>query len=151
VSNQLPPQAWPPHPGPVRISAALAILVAPYEVRDPWQEALHHDGGTQMRHLKTLMLSRSYFDRVPDQSLVTAGTGRATRSESGSWAMVYLPEGGSVDVDASALASRSPQVTWFNPRTGESQPGQDATGGSYTAPDNADWVIVLDVDEDPTQ
>jgi hypothetical protein len=104
-----------------------------------------------MRHLKTLMLSRSYFDRVPDQSLVTSGTGRATRSESGSWAMVYLPEGGSVGVDTSALASRSPQVTWFNPRTGESQRGHGSAGGSYTAPDNEDWVLVLDVEEDPTQ
>ena len=117
---------------------------APYEVRDPWQEAIHHEGATQMQHLRTLMLSRSYFDRVPDQSLITSGTGRATRSESGSWAMVYLPEGGSVGVDTSVLASSSPQVTWFNPRTGESQAGQGSGGGGYTAPDDEDWVLVLD-------
>jgi hypothetical protein len=117
---------------------------APYEVRDPWQEAIHHEGATQMQHLKTLMLARSYFDRVPDQSLVTSGTGRATRSESGTWAMVYLPEGGSVGIDTAALANNPPQVTWFNPRTGGSQAGEASTGGSYTAPDEDDWVLVLD-------
>jgi Protein of unknown function (DUF4038)/Putative collagen-binding domain of a collagenase len=117
---------------------------APYEVRDPWYEAINHEGATQMKHLKTLMLSRSYFDRVPDQSLITSGTGRATRSESGSWAMVYLPDGGSVGIDTSALASTSPQVTWFDPRTGESHAGEAATGAAYTAPDENDWVLLLD-------
>jgi uncharacterized protein DUF4038/collagenase-like protein with putative collagen-binding domain len=117
---------------------------APYEVRDPWPVAIRHEGATQMHHLKDLMLSRSYFDRVPDQSLITSGTGRATRSESGSWAMIYLPEGGTVGVDTSMWGGASLQVTWFNPRTGEAQPGQAATGGSYTAPDDEDWVLVLD-------
>ena len=116
---------------------------APYEVRDPWYDAIHHEGATQMQHLKSLMLSRSYFDRVPDQSLITSGTGRATRSESGSWAMIYLPEGGTVGVDTSQLAGTTFEVTWFNPRTGESAPG-DGTGDSFTAPDDEDWVLVLD-------
>ncbi|MHA6625484.1 glycoside hydrolase family 140 protein [Pseudonocardia sichuanensis] len=117
---------------------------APYEVRDAWQEAIRHEGATQMRHLKDLLLSRSFLDRIPDQSLITSGAGRATRSESGSWAMVYLPEGGSVDVDTSVLASSSPQATWFDPRTGESWAGEAAGAGSYTAPDEQDWVLVLD-------
>jgi lysophospholipase L1-like esterase len=118
---------------------------APYEVRDPWQEAIRHEGATQMQHLKSLMLSRSYFDRVPDQSLVTSGTGRATRSASGSWAMVYLPDGGTVGVDTSRLAGAAPEVTWFNPRTGESQAHSQAGGDdSFTAPDEQDWVLILD-------
>ncbi|MGH3588937.1 MAG: DUF4038 domain-containing protein, partial [Pseudonocardia sp.] len=84
---------------------------APYEVRDPWYDAIHHEGATQMHLLKELVLARSYFDRVPDQSLITSGTGRATRSESGTWAMIYLPEGGPVGVDTSALAAPAPAVT----------------------------------------
>lgn len=117
---------------------------APYEVRDPWQEAIRHEGATQMQHLRTLMLSRSYFDRIPDQSLLTSGTGRATRSTSGSWAMVYLPEGGTVEVDTSRLASSRPEVTWFDPRTGGSQEGEAGRGGTFTAPDDQDWVLILD-------
>jgi hypothetical protein len=120
---------------------------APYEVRDPWYEAINHEGATQMRYLKELMLSRSYFDRVPDQNLVTSGRGRATRSASGSWAMVYLPEGGTVGVDTAKLASAAFDVTWFNPRTGESEPGDAGTGEEFTAPDDEDWVLVLDAAE----
>ncbi len=116
---------------------------APYEVRDPWYEALHHEGAGQMQHLKRLMLSRSFFDRIPDQSFVTAGDGRATRAESGEWAMVYLHHGGPVGVDTSKLAGDTLAVTWFNPRTGESHPGE-GTGASFEAPDDEDWVLILD-------
>ncbi|WP_343986604.1 DUF4038 domain-containing protein [Pseudonocardia aurantiaca] len=116
---------------------------APYEVRDAWYEALQHEGARQMRYLKELMLSRSYFDRIPDQGFVTSGDGRATRSESGTWAMVYLHHGGSTEVDLSALAGPVRAVTWFNPRTGESMPGS-GTGPEFTAPDDDDWVLVLD-------
>jgi hypothetical protein len=117
---------------------------APYEIRDPWYDAINHEGATQIRHLRSLILSRSYFDRVPDQDLVTSGTGRATRSESGSWAMVYLPEGGSVGLDPSRLAGTPLEVTWFDPRTGESQPGAVPDGETFTAPDDRDWVLLVD-------
>jgi hypothetical protein len=116
---------------------------APYEVRDAWRHALHHEGAGQMQHLKNLMLSRSFFDRIPDQSFVAAGDGRATRAESGEWAMVYLPEGGSVGVDTAKLAGTRLAVTWFNPRTGESHPGE-GTGTAFEAPDDNDWVLILD-------
>jgi hypothetical protein len=116
---------------------------APYEVRDAWHHALQHEGAHQMKYLKALMLSRSFFDRIPDQSFVTSGDGRATRSESGSWAMVYLHRGGTVEVDLSALAGPVTRVTWFNPRTGESHHGS-GPGPEFTAPDSEDWVLVLD-------
>jgi hypothetical protein len=118
-------------------------MEAPYEVRDAWHHALHHEGAGQMQHLKRLMLSRSFFDRIPDQSFVTAGDGRATRAASGEWAMVYLHRGGSVSVDTSKLAGSTLAVTWFNPRTGESHPGE-GTGSAFEAPDDEDWVLILD-------
>jgi hypothetical protein len=34
-------------------------------------------------------------------------------------------------------------VTWFNPRTGESHPGEGA-GSAFEAPDDEDWVLILD-------
>jgi hypothetical protein len=116
---------------------------APYEVRDAWHHALHHEGAWQMQHLKRLMLSRSFFDRIPDQSFVTAGRARATRAASGEWAMVYLPDGGSVSVDTAKLAGTTLAVTWFDPRTGESHPGE-GTGSAFEAPDDQDWVLILD-------
>jgi hypothetical protein len=57
--------------------------------------------------------------------------------------MVYLHHGGSVGVDTSKLAGDTLAVTWFNPRTGESHPGE-GTGASFEAPDDEDWVLILD-------
>ena len=53
-------------------------------------------------------------------------------------------------MDTSKLAGSTLAVTWFNPRTGESHPGEGA-GSAFDAPDDEDWVLVLDVEEDPTQ
>src|SRR3546814_11736535 len=35
-----------------------------------WEEALDAHAASQLRHLKRLMLSRPYFARVPEQSLI---------------------------------------------------------------------------------
>jgi hypothetical protein len=111
--------------------------------RGSWMEAINHEGAVHMGHLRTLMTSKTgadYFDRVPDQTLVTSGTAFATRSSSGSYAFIYLPEGGSVGVDTSQLTATG--ASWFDPRTGQSQP---ATGsGTYAAPTADDWVLVIE-------
>ena len=59
-------------------------------------------------------------------------------------ALVYLPEGGSVGIDTSRPAGTPLEVTWFDPRTGESQPGDNPDGVTFTAPDDRDWVLVVD-------
>ena len=43
----------------------------------PWQQALDLPGATQMKYLRSLMESRAYFNRVPDQSVVTSSTRRS--------------------------------------------------------------------------
>jgi hypothetical protein len=35
-----------------------------------WQEGLKAPGAGQMQYLEKLMLGRSYFDRIPDQSMI---------------------------------------------------------------------------------
>ena len=45
-----------------------------------WQEELNAPGAGQMQHLKSLMLSKSYFDRVPDQALVVDNGEKYERS-----------------------------------------------------------------------
>ena len=59
---------------------------------------------------------------------------------------VYLPYGGSEEVDLSSSEIVLEQ-TWFNPRTGEITEGGSIQGGqvrSFTAPDERDWVLLLD-------
>jgi hypothetical protein len=120
-----------------------------------WPEALNAPGAMQMQHLKKLMLSRSYFDRVPDQTLVTPETQGerydyvvATRGND--YAMFYTYTGKSFSVDLSKMAE-SVSASWYDPRTGASTiigdfktneplpfnpPGEPANGN--------DWVLVVD-------
>jgi hypothetical protein len=40
-----------------------------------WVTGLHRPGGRKMQFLKNLMLSRPYFSRIPDQSLIAGDAG----------------------------------------------------------------------------
>jgi hypothetical protein len=123
----------------------------------PWQKAILQEGAGQMQHVKSLMLSRPFFSRIPDQSLIVGDAGQgeshigATRDRTGSYAMVFLPQGQPVIVDLSKLAGSHAVAWWFDPRTGTAEriEGSFATTGArlFTAPTSGartDWVLVID-------
>ena len=109
-----------------------------------------------MRHLRSLIESRPFLTRVPDQSIIVSdqGSGRgrvqATRSSDGSYAFVYAPLGGTVTVDMSKISGAEATAWWFDPRTGEATAiGHFPCSGAreFTAPSEGlgeDWVLVLD-------
>lgn len=121
----------------------------------PWRTAAHAEAAGQMKHLKNLMLSRPYYSRIPDQSLIKSPVGTtykdmiiATRDERGTYAMIYLPENKPVSVDLSKLSNGAKKVWWFDVRTGTATPGKDVKGGgikSFAPPrEQKDWVLVID-------
>jgi hypothetical protein len=124
--------------------------------RGYWKDALQAPGGVQMHHLRALIESRPFLTRIPDQSLIVgeAGEGlrhmQATRDESGSYAMVYVPTAGqTVTVDTSKLSGKRLKAWWYDPRTGKANQieGDFAVGGKleFTTPaEGPDWVLVLD-------
>jgi hypothetical protein len=124
--------------------------------RPAWEESLEAPGAGQMQHARRLIESRPFFDRIPDDALVVgdAGVGaahiNATRGADGSFAFVYLPRGGSVEVDLSTLSGPG-TAWWFDPRTGAATKTADHPGSGiqgYRAPSSGiddDWVLVLDV------
>lgn len=122
-----------------------------------WREALERPAAAQMQHLKALMLSRPYFTRIPDQSLIAgdAGEGTAhisgTRDQQGDYAMIYLPHGQTVAVDFSKLSGSRMMAWWYDPRTGAATRVRNEiprTGvRTFTPPTSGpenDWVLVLD-------
>lgn len=125
-------------------------------VRRSWREALSLPGATQMRHAKNLLLSRPFFDRVPDPSLLVseAGTGTeyvaATRASDGGYAFVYTASGRPVTVRLDRLSGDTINAAWYDPRTGASTPIGAFTGRAepeFIPPsrgDGSDWVLVLD-------
>ena len=123
--------------------------------RRDWREALDLPGSAQMQHAKNLMLSRPFFERVPDQSLILEGEKSpdftsATRDENGTYAFVYCAAGASVKVDGRRLEAAKLRAWWFDPRDGKSQNlGEFAVDEArvWTPPSSGrghDWVLVLD-------
>src|SRR5919197_598266 len=97
-----------------------------------------------MARLRTLIESRPYQIRVPDQSLIAA------RAEDGSYAFVYIPTGQPVAIDLSILSGSTVAAGWYDPREGTfSRLGElAATGARKFMPPSSgrghDWVLVLD-------
>ena len=125
--------------------------------RNHWRDALEASGAGQMRHLRSLIESRSFLNRVPDQSVIASAAGsgkdhvRATRASDGSYAMVYIPTGGEVTVEMSRISGPEVKASWFDPRTGEyTAIGDYSNSGTqvFDAPGATavgnDWVLVLD-------
>jgi len=121
-----------------------------------WYESLDLWGARDMQHVKNLMLSRPYLNRVPDQSIVVSEIGegdahvRATRDSQGSYAFIYSPLGQPVTVNLEKLSGEKVKAWWYDPRHGtanqidvfpkkgtrEFKPPIQGKGN--------DWVLVLD-------
>ncbi len=119
-----------------------------------WTEALDAPGATQMHHLKDLILSRPFLERVPDQALVVGNGTRyervaATRGRS--YAILYSYTGRPFRVQMGRISGKKVRAAWFDPRTGATTPiGTFANRGvrAFTPPGTPasgnDWALVLD-------
>jgi hypothetical protein len=118
--------------------------------RRPWREALELPAASQMQHLKRLVLSRPFLDRIPDQSLIVGDPGdgadhaQATRAADGAYAFVYFASRRSLRVDTAKLSGEALRAWWFDPRTGEASEAETASSPVFTPPGEGDWVLVLD-------
>ncbi|WP_309122816.1 glycoside hydrolase family 140 protein [Paenibacillus sp.] len=125
---------------------------ADYFIMD-WKQALLRPGAAQMRHVRTLMESRSAASRVPDPSLLAAnydGANRLAACRGDGYAFVYSPNGLPFRVRLGAISGERVVATWFDPRTGATVPaGESANEGELEARPpssgrNEDWVLMLD-------
>jgi hypothetical protein len=123
-----------------------------YGSKEHWEDALEAEGATQMRHLINLILSRPYFERVPDQSLVVNqkekyGYVAATRGNG--YAFLYTFSAQPFQVNMGKISGVNVKSSWMNPRTGDILEGGIIvnTGVHEFSPpvsgDN-DWVLILD-------
>ncbi|HEY6505373.1 MAG TPA: glycoside hydrolase family 140 protein [Chitinophagaceae bacterium] len=127
---------------------------ANYGVTSGWKETIKAEGATQMIHLKKLIYSRSYFDRVPAQDLVTDNGERyervaATRGKS--YAMFYVYNGRNFKVATEKLGFGLTDAYWFNPKDGSIQVVYKARLNDikgFNPPgekqDGNDWVLVIE-------
>ncbi len=119
-----------------------------------WQDSVNAPGAQQMHHLKELMLSRPFLERVPDQSLILGNGTRYDRvaaTRGASYAIAYSYTGKSFRVQMGKISGKQVRAEWFDPRTGQTQfIGTFANRGErlFTPPGTAapgnDWALVLD-------
>jgi hypothetical protein len=126
-----------------------------YGPNDEWNIALNAEGAKQMIHLKNLILSRSYFDRIPDQSVIAGTNGEkydhlvATRGND--YVMVYTYRGADLDINMGKITASKVKASWYDPRNGKSTTigDFDNKGVHHFDPpgekkDGNDWVLILD-------
>jgi hypothetical protein len=119
-------------------------------VAKTWREALSFPGSFQMKHLEGFFTSIAWWRLRPDPRLIVGPAGggdsarhiAASRSEEGDLAVVYLPAGGNVRLDASVLKAGL-KAEWFDPRTGSRSPVPGPPASEFRAPDSRDWVLLL--------
>lgn len=126
-----------------------------YGSDEVWTSAINAPGAAQMLYLKKLMLSRSYFDRVPDPTLIAGENGEkydrifATRGKD--YILVYTYTGRDFSLNMARIPGKKVKVSWFNPRNGVTTASAsiDNSGVAVFNPpgevaDGNDWVLILD-------
>jgi hypothetical protein len=128
---------------------------ANFGVQQAWYRALDDAGAGQMKYLKKLMLSKSYFDRVPDQSLIAGDEGerynRLLATRGPNYAFIYTYTGRKMEVNMGKIAGATVKASWYDPRNGDYKSiGTFSNKGTQSfdppqAPANGnDWVLVLE-------
>lgn len=117
----------------------------------PWQQALTMPAAEQMAHVAALFGSLDWTRLVPAPELLARQPGEedvqrtiaAARTAEGDLAVLYLPVGGEVSLRPGLLRAGL-DASWFDPRTGERRPAEQAAeGGRFVAPGTEDWLLVL--------
>lgn len=118
-------------------------------------EALDMPGAFHLQYLRRLVLSRPYFERVNDQSVVAGDEGerhdRILVSRGQGYLMAYAATGRSFQVQMGKISGETVNAWWYDPRTGSAHAiGQRSNRGAhrFDPPGEShkgnDWVLVLD-------
>ncbi|UEG52847.1 glycoside hydrolase family 140 protein [Mucilaginibacter daejeonensis] len=126
-----------------------------YGSKEYWYQSVNDPGAKQMVYIKELMLSRPYYERVPDQSLIAGKQGTrynyllATRGKN--YAFIYTYTGRNISVNTAKLPGIKIKASWFDPRTGKITAGitqAKARVLNFNPPGEPkkgnDWVLILD-------
>lgn len=120
-----------------------------------WKDALHRNGAKQVGYAKKLIESRTFFDRIPDQSIIVdnyEGANYIAATRVNDYAFIYCPYGLRFKVKMGVISGQIVKANWYDPRIGEMiNIGIFENHGIMefippTAGRGCDWVLVLDGD-----
>jgi hypothetical protein len=125
-----------------------------YGAKEFWNDAINAPGASEMKHLKNLMLSKPFFERIPDQSLIAYNGEKydflaATKGKN--YALIYTFNGRNMEINTGKIEGEKISAQWVNPRNGNyTKIGTFKNIGilSFDPPgeikDGNDWVLVLE-------
>lgn len=128
---------------------------SPYGAAKTWDRAIDDPGAGQMRHLKSLILSRPVFERVNDQTLIAGVNGeryeRVLAARGLGYLFAYSYTGRPFEVRMGVISGKQVLAWWYNPRDGLAKAiGRLPNKGirRFQPPgvpgEGNDWVLVLD-------
>jgi hypothetical protein len=122
--------------------------------RQHWKKGLNAEAATQMKHLKKLMESYSFFDRVPAQELVIDNGvkyDRVVATRGKNFAMFYVCNGKGFKIDFTKLNFVPKRTSWFNPRNGQKKTINTSHFNTLSTfyplgkiKNEYDWVLILE-------
>ena len=125
-----------------------------FHVRDFWYDAIDAPGAQYLIHLKRLMLSRPYLERIPAPDLLAVQGEKYDRiqaTQGNDYAFLYTANGRNIGVRMGKISGKRVKAWWYDPRTGaRTQIGAFRNTGTRTfdPPGETeignDWVLVLD-------
>jgi hypothetical protein len=114
-----------------------------------WREGLDTPGIRNLTVMKDFFEALPWWELRPAQGLLAVQPGAdepkrfiaVAATDDGRAVVAYLPEGGAIRLQG---LRRPLQARWFDPRDGTyAQAGQVEAEAALTAPDEQDWVLVL--------
>ena len=125
-----------------------------YGARNYWFEAIDDPGSFQMQHVARLMLSRPFFERVYDSTLVvdqSRGYDFIPATRGRSYLFAYTYTGRAFTVALGRISGKTIRACWYDPRTGASQTiGIFENVGTHRfqpprkRQNGNDWVLIID-------
>jgi len=118
-----------------------------------WNEAMKMEAAGQVRHINEFITKIAYWKLRPAPEMLSRQPGNElaekhisiSRSEDGDFGVAYVPADRSIDIYLDQLPPR-PQISWFNPRTGETSASVGVVSGStlqMPTPSEGDWLLLI--------
>ena len=116
----------------------------------PWHEAIGLPGAADMKRLASFMAEIQWWRLLPAPQMLARQPGEAdpkkfvavAQAEDGSFAVAYLPVGGTVELRTESLKGAA-AARWYDPRDGKWTDAGAAAPSvcKFTAPSEDDWVL----------
>lgn len=122
-------------------------------VAEPWHVCLNYPGAGQMQVLRRIFDSLEWWKLRPDRTLLAedpqdpefARYIMPARSETGEFALIYLPDNPEVKLNLSGFR-RGVEAVWLDPRTGQRRPAdrfKPVPEAILKRPGEGDWLLLL--------